>query len=165
MYICTYLHAAEYSGRQTVVCWNHKTRWMDPNSFKISEWKKKPSWNNFNHMHIIYNFAILPNLVSGYCSIICVSSIIAIWAQLGHIRRWMFEVIACHSSSLLLLQCLPFWPLQSGKEMTMVAKVDGSAYSTSPFYFNKPHTTLMRVDDEVKNVFFISMNNSKYSTM
>ncbi|XP_065940396.1 intermembrane lipid transfer protein VPS13A isoform X3 [Magallana gigas] len=48
--------------------------------------------------------------------------------------------------------CLPFWPLHSGKEMTMVAKVDGSAYSTTPFYFNKPHATLMRVDDEVGGI-------------
>lgn len=55
-------------------------------------------------------------------------------------------------TSVLFLQCLPFWPLQSGKEMTMVTKVDGSEYSTTPFYFNKPHITLMRVDDEVKFV-------------
>ncbi|XP_078330281.1 intermembrane lipid transfer protein VPS13A-like isoform X6 [Crassostrea virginica] len=48
--------------------------------------------------------------------------------------------------------CLPFWPVQSGKEMTMKAKVEGSSYCTTPFYFNKPHTTLMRVDDEVGGI-------------
>ncbi|XP_056003796.1 intermembrane lipid transfer protein VPS13A-like isoform X2 [Ostrea edulis] len=48
--------------------------------------------------------------------------------------------------------CLPFWPVYSGKEMTMKAKVKDSLYCTTPFYFNKPHTTLLRVDDEMGGI-------------
>lgn len=44
---------------------------------------------------------------------------------------------------------MPFWPVQSGNEMTMSAKVEGSKYRTKPFNLNKTRTTLMRINDWV----------------
>ncbi|KAL4216396.1 Vacuolar protein [Mactra antiquata] len=45
-------------------------------------------------------------------------------------------------------QCMPVWPHQTGKEMTMQAKIRYTEISTSHFVFNKPHTTLLRLDNE-----------------
>ncbi|WAR29642.1 VP13A-like protein [Mya arenaria] len=44
-------------------------------------------------------------------------------------------------------QCVPLWPLQSGKEMKMQATVKDSDISTNHFLFNKPHSSLMRLDN------------------
>ncbi|WAR29706.1 VPS13-like protein [Mya arenaria] len=43
--------------------------------------------------------------------------------------------------------CVPLWPLQSGKEMKMQATVKDSDISTNHFLFNKPHSSLMRLDN------------------
>ncbi|XP_052084958.1 intermembrane lipid transfer protein VPS13A-like isoform X11 [Mytilus californianus] len=45
-------------------------------------------------------------------------------------------------------ECKPFWPVQSGKDLTMKAKFSGSAVETSQFLFSKPHTTLMKLLDQ-----------------
>ncbi|XP_048251088.1 vacuolar protein sorting-associated protein 13A-like isoform X4 [Haliotis rufescens] len=45
-------------------------------------------------------------------------------------------------------KCLPFWPEQSGKEMTMKAKVKDSDERTAGFLINKAHTSLMRLNNE-----------------
>ncbi|XP_067654011.1 intermembrane lipid transfer protein VPS13A-like isoform X3 [Haliotis asinina] len=45
-------------------------------------------------------------------------------------------------------KCLPFWPEQSGKEMTMKAKVKDTNESTDMFLINKAHTSLMRLNNE-----------------
>ncbi|XP_053387649.1 intermembrane lipid transfer protein VPS13A-like isoform X4 [Mercenaria mercenaria] len=45
-------------------------------------------------------------------------------------------------------ECVPIWPLQTGKEITMQTKVKDTEISTSHFLFNKPHTTLLKLDNE-----------------
>ncbi|KAL3884630.1 hypothetical protein ACJMK2_024757 [Sinanodonta woodiana] len=45
-------------------------------------------------------------------------------------------------------QCVPFWPMQSGKEMKMEAKFKDTNESTGPFLFNKAHETLLKLDNE-----------------
>jgi hypothetical protein len=46
----------------------------------------------------------------------------------------------------------PFWPLQTGKEMKMKAKVKGTDLETGSFLFNKAHNSMMRLNNEVCDV-------------
>ena len=50
---------------------------------------------------------------------------------------------------LLCLQCLPYWPQASGKDVIVVAKVKGTSQVTGPFPINKAHTTLLKLENEV----------------
>ncbi|GFR83880.1 vacuolar protein sorting-associated protein 13A-like, partial [Elysia marginata] len=45
-------------------------------------------------------------------------------------------------------ECKPFYPLMSGKEMKIVAKVEDDTNETVPFFLNKAHTTLLKLDDK-----------------
>ncbi|KAK3590891.1 hypothetical protein CHS0354_020869 [Potamilus streckersoni] len=45
-------------------------------------------------------------------------------------------------------QCVPFWPMQSGKEMKMEARFKDTNEATGPFLFNKAHETLLKLDNE-----------------
>ncbi|XP_060560724.1 intermembrane lipid transfer protein Vps13-like isoform X2 [Ruditapes philippinarum] len=45
-------------------------------------------------------------------------------------------------------ECVPVWPMQTGKEMTMQTKVKDTDICTSHFLFNKPHSTLLKLDNE-----------------
>ncbi|RUS72468.1 hypothetical protein EGW08_019771 [Elysia chlorotica] len=45
-------------------------------------------------------------------------------------------------------ECKPFYPLVSAKEMKIVAKVEGgNDQETVPFFLNKAHTTLLKLND------------------
>lgn len=45
-------------------------------------------------------------------------------------------------------QCVPFWPQQAGKEISVKAKIKGMSEVTGPFHINKAHTTLLKLDNE-----------------
>ncbi|XP_041355806.1 vacuolar protein sorting-associated protein 13A-like isoform X2 [Gigantopelta aegis] len=45
-------------------------------------------------------------------------------------------------------KCLPFWPEQTGKDLTMKAKFKDTPLATTPFQINKAHTTCLRLDNE-----------------
>ncbi|KAK3093140.1 hypothetical protein FSP39_011676 [Pinctada imbricata] len=61
-------------------------------------------------------------------------------------EQWM--EISPQQASISLYTCLPFWPTQTGDDMTLKAKFKGSDDVTNPFFFNKAHTTLMKLDNE-----------------
>lgn len=46
-------------------------------------------------------------------------------------------------------QCKGYYPQAVAKEMTIVAKVQDSSLETVPFFLNKAHTTLLKLDDTV----------------
>ena len=43
---------------------------------------------------------------------------------------------------------MPFWPEQTGKDLTMKAKFKDMTQATTPFLINKAHTTCLRLDNE-----------------
>ncbi|KAK3690734.1 hypothetical protein RRG08_061173 [Elysia crispata] len=45
-------------------------------------------------------------------------------------------------------ECKPFYPETSDKEMKIVAKVKDASDETVPFFLNKAHTTLLKLDDK-----------------
>ncbi|XP_064645587.1 intermembrane lipid transfer protein VPS13C-like isoform X5 [Lineus longissimus] len=46
------------------------------------------------------------------------------------------------------LDCVPFWPINTGKKMQMRAKVKDRDLETTPFLFNEAHSTLMKLEGE-----------------
>ncbi|ELU14385.1 hypothetical protein CAPTEDRAFT_224867 [Capitella teleta] len=44
--------------------------------------------------------------------------------------------------------CVPFWPVQANKTMTMVCKIKDTDEETKPFTFTESHTTLLRLNHE-----------------
>lgn len=77
-------------------------------------------------------------------------SMFAVGIQIEYEVQFIYYAIFNNFSSF---QCVPFWPVQSCKNQKLIAKVDGSDYNTEPFYFCKPHTTFMKVEDQVVTLF------------
>ena len=50
---------------------------------------------------------------------------------------------------VLLLQCVPFWPIQTDKKKKMIVKAVDSEETSEPFSFVDPHTTLVKLNNKV----------------
>jgi hypothetical protein len=46
-------------------------------------------------------------------------------------------------------QCVPFWPISTDSEKTMVARIKGTMLETLPFDITQAHTTLLQLYHDV----------------
>ena len=119
------------------------------------------STGHFFYYTLLYYFSVYP---TGHYRLVKIW-----WCRLeSKIQRYPGTFPLLYS--VILFQCVPHWPLQTGKDMVMQARIKDTEISTGHFFFNKNHSTLMRLDNEVSSdkdlgtsiswvIFKISSNN------